>query len=45
MVIGGLAMDKYEELEMEVVLFGKEDIVTASACTGSDETAFVLQNG
>ena len=38
-------MDKYEELEMEVVLFGEEDIVTASACTTPDEIAFILQNG
>ena len=34
-------MDKYEELEMEVVLFGEEDIVTASVCTGPDVLAFV----
>lgn len=34
-------MDKYEELEMEVVLFGEEDIVTASACSGEDEIAMI----
>ena len=31
----------YEELEMEVVLFGEEDDVTASACATPDEIAFI----
>ena len=37
-------MIKYEELEMEVVLFGEEDIVTASACSCGNETAMVPQS-